>query len=155
MELIRNDWKLKSIHRLVLQSNTYRQSSKVDANANLIDPDNRWLSRHSSKQLDSESPRDAILFASGHLNQKLYGPGIRPFIPVAAIRQQHTSLGEQVEAVFVRTLARLPSARERSRALEFLKSAQGDATASANASEDRLADLCHALFMSNELVCID
>ncbi|MEL7336170.1 MAG: DUF1549 and DUF1553 domain-containing protein, partial [Planctomycetota bacterium] len=64
-ELIRNDWKLKSIHRLILRSNTYRQSSRIDPQRNQLDPDNRWLSRQNAKRLDSEATRDAILFSSG------------------------------------------------------------------------------------------
>lgn len=83
-ELVRNRWNLKSIHRLILQSNTYRQSSRPNGSSS-IDPTNRWLSRRRSKRLDSEATRDAILAASGRLNRKLHGPAIRPFIPTAAM----------------------------------------------------------------------
>ncbi len=83
-ELIRNDWKLKPIHRLILGSNTYRQSSQRVGSAD-ADPTNRWLSYRKSKRLDSEAVRDAILAASGRLNRELYGSAIRPYIPVSAM----------------------------------------------------------------------
>ena len=83
-ELIRNDWKLKSIHRLILRSNTYRQSSQRNESSEL-DPTNRWLSFRKPMRLDSEATRDAILTVSGRLNRKLHGPAIRPFIPTSAM----------------------------------------------------------------------
>ncbi len=83
-ELVRNEWKLKSIHRLILTSNVYRQSSQRSQFSKL-DPAGRWLSYRKSKRLDSEATRDAILAVSGRLNRQLHGPAIRPFIPAAAM----------------------------------------------------------------------
>ena len=91
-ELIRQNWSLKALHRLILQSRAWRQSSQLKnpqdaalaedwANRLLIDPDNRLLSRQSRKRLDGESVRDTMLFVSARLNEKMGGPGIRPPLP--------------------------------------------------------------------------
>lgn len=84
-KLIRNEWKLKSIHRLILNSSTYQQSSAFDPDKHRLEPANKLLWRRLSKRLDAESIRDAILTVSGRLNTAMYGPGIRPFIPTAAM----------------------------------------------------------------------
>lgn len=84
-ELIRNGWKQKAIHRLILNSNTYRQSHKYKARAADIDPENRLLWRKTPRRLDAEAMRDAVLAASGRLNVDMYGPPIRPFVPSSAM----------------------------------------------------------------------
>lgn len=77
-ELIVRDWSLKSLHRLILMSDTYRQSARVGADeAELTtDPDNRLLWRHSKRRLTGEEIRDAMLFASGTLNDRLRGESV-------------------------------------------------------------------------------
>ncbi len=68
-------WKLKDLHRLILTSATYRQMSNVrSVAAEELDSDNRLLWRANMRRLDGESTRDAMLAASGALNQKLGGP---------------------------------------------------------------------------------
>ena len=76
-ELIRNGWRLKPIHRLLLTSKAYQLSSEVgDSPALERDPDNRFLWRMTRKRRDAEALRDAILAASGQLNLKGGGPGV-------------------------------------------------------------------------------
>lgn len=76
---------LKAIHRQICCSATYRQGSVGQARsdfylkANQIDSGNKLLWRQSARRLDGESLRDAVLFASGCLNSKMYGPGFRDF----------------------------------------------------------------------------
>lgn len=84
-ELIRNQWRMKSIHRLILKSNTYRQC--VDASSKGIDDIGKTgpFVRRAPRRLDSEATRDAILAASGRLNRKMFGPAIRPYVPTAAM----------------------------------------------------------------------
>lgn len=79
-ELVRQDWRLKSIHRLIVTSNAYRQRSRLDEGhrelAQRIDPAGRLLSRRQPKRLDGESIRDAMLAASGTLNREMFGPAV-------------------------------------------------------------------------------
>ncbi len=72
---IANGWRLKPIHRLIVLSATYRQSSRLDAKAQAVDRDNRLLWRLSPRRLEAESIRDAILATSGRLDPRMGGPG--------------------------------------------------------------------------------
>jgi len=71
-------WSLKHVHRLIVLSATYRQSSDVSERALGADPDNRLLSRAPRLRLEAEILRDQILKASGLLSEKMYGPPVRP-----------------------------------------------------------------------------
>ena len=75
-------WSIKAMHRLILHSSTYRQSSGVrNATANEIDPDSRLLWRFNRRRLTAEELRDAMLSVSGRLNEAAGGPSI--MLPVA------------------------------------------------------------------------
>jgi hypothetical protein len=78
-DLIASGGRLKALHRRILLSNVYRQSSRLDAKAAAKDADNRLLWRFSPRRLEAESIRDAMLEASGNLNSQMGGPGFRPF----------------------------------------------------------------------------
>ena len=65
---VEGGWRLKPIHRLIVLSSTYRQSSRLDEKAQAIDRDNRLLWRVSPRRLEAESIRDTILATSGRLN---------------------------------------------------------------------------------------
>ncbi len=82
-ELIRQGWRLKPLHRLILTSNLYRQSSRHPRVADYArrDPDNRYLWRAHYRRLEAEALRDAMLQASGELNQVGGGPGFRDALP--------------------------------------------------------------------------
>lgn len=67
-------WSLKELHRLILCSRVYRQTSAPSDAALAIDPHNMFLWRYPLRRLDAESLRDAILAASGLLDNKMYGP---------------------------------------------------------------------------------
>ena len=71
-------WSLKRLHRLVVTSATYRQSSAVSAEALKRDPLNVLLARQSRLRLEAEIVRDGALAASGLLNRTVGGPSIRP-----------------------------------------------------------------------------
>ena len=75
-EFMDNGWSLKHLHRLIMTSHTWRQSSLRDADRERIDPDNLWLSRASLRRLEAETLRDALLTVSGQINPKLDGPPI-------------------------------------------------------------------------------
>lgn len=73
-----NNWSLKSLHRLIVTSAVYRQSSIVEP-ANLKkDPYNVFLSRQSRVRLDAEGVRDVFLAASGLVDQRIGGQSVRP-----------------------------------------------------------------------------
>ncbi len=78
-DLVRSGWSLKALHRRILLSRTYRQSSRFDKKAASVDADNRLLWRFSPRRLEAESVRDAMLAASGDLNREMHGPSFRPF----------------------------------------------------------------------------
>jgi hypothetical protein len=70
---MRQGWSLKQLHRLLLMSAAWRQSSTItDAGAEL-DPDNRYYSRRSVLRLTAESLRDRVLATTGQLDRQLYG----------------------------------------------------------------------------------
>jgi hypothetical protein len=75
-------WSLKAIHRLMVTSSTYRQSSMtVSDRAALVDPDNTLLSRFNRRRVEAEAVRDAVLAVSGRLNPEVHGLPIFPPLP--------------------------------------------------------------------------
>jgi hypothetical protein len=81
-ELVARGWSLKAMHRLIVTSAAYRQSSRPRSPAEReADPENRWLSGQNRRRLDGEAIRDALLAASGRLNPALGGPGVFPPLP--------------------------------------------------------------------------
>jgi mono/diheme cytochrome c family protein len=72
---VASGWRLKPIHRLIVTSAAYRQSSRLDPASQEIDRDNRLLGRMNPRRLEAESIRDAILAASGRLDTRMGGPG--------------------------------------------------------------------------------
>ncbi|MDP1587759.1 MAG: DUF1553 domain-containing protein, partial [Prosthecobacter sp.] len=72
-EFMREGWSLKHLHRLIMTSRTYRQSSTRDEKRDLIDPDNTLLSRMNVRRLEAEILRDSLLAISGRLNPKIGG----------------------------------------------------------------------------------
>jgi mono/diheme cytochrome c family protein len=71
-------WSLKHLHRLIVTSATYRQSSKARPDLAIIDPNNKLLARQNRLRLDAEIVRDVALTASGLLNPKIGGPSVFP-----------------------------------------------------------------------------
>ena len=84
-EFVARRWSVKSLHRLIMTSSTYRQSSRWDAEAAKADPGNRLLWRFSPRRIEAENVRDSILVVSGSLNREMGGPGIYPRIDRAVI----------------------------------------------------------------------
>jgi hypothetical protein len=78
-------WSVKQLHRLIVLSQTYRQSSADRTDALAADPDNRLLWKFTRQRLDFEAIRDAMLAVSGLLDTKLGGPAVdlarEPFVP--------------------------------------------------------------------------
>jgi cytochrome c553 len=80
-EFVRNGWHLKPLHRLLMTSATYRQSSRADGKALAVDHDNRLLWRFSPRRLEAEEVRDSILTLSGRLERRMGGPGYYLWLP--------------------------------------------------------------------------
>lgn len=76
-KIIDNDWRLKPIHRLIMLSETYQQSSVHRDKAAQVDSNNRLLWRFATRRLSAEEIRDTLLFVSGKLNLKMGGSGFR------------------------------------------------------------------------------
>jgi hypothetical protein len=73
-EFVQRGWSIKALHRLMMTSSTYRQSSTVTAALEKIDPDNVLLSRMPLKRMDAEPLYDSLLMISGQLDDARYGP---------------------------------------------------------------------------------
>ncbi len=74
-EFIRGGWSVKRLHRLILTSETYRQSGRINEAAQKVDADCRLLWRFPSRRLEAEAIRDSMLQASGVLNLAMGGRG--------------------------------------------------------------------------------
>jgi hypothetical protein len=86
-ELVAANWRLKSLHKLILMSQAYRAASSGNAEAFAhaealkVDPLNDSLWRFDMRRLSAEQLRDSIHVASGAFNPKMFGPGVYPAIP--------------------------------------------------------------------------
>jgi hypothetical protein len=78
-EFVTRGWSVKAIHRLIVTSATYRQSSATGERGRGIDADARLLWRYSPRRLEAEVIRDAMLAVAGNLNLKMAGPGFDLF----------------------------------------------------------------------------
>jgi hypothetical protein len=81
-EFVRQGWSIKQLHRLIMNSETYKEGSTFYNAANAAkDPDNIFLWRYPLRRLDGEIIRDVILSASGQINLEAGGPPFFPSIP--------------------------------------------------------------------------
>ena len=78
LELIERKWSIKQLHRLIVTSATYRQSSRVTPDLLARDAENRLLARGPRVRLEAEQIRDSALTAAGLLSAKMYGPSVFP-----------------------------------------------------------------------------
>jgi len=72
-DFVSSGWKLKRLHKLIMTSTAYRQSSARDVAKAEIDPDDRLYWRMPVRRLDAEAVRDRVLATSGALNRKMFG----------------------------------------------------------------------------------
>ena len=77
-EFVKSGWSLKKMHRMILLSNVYRQSSQILPGTQKSDPSNKLLSRMNRIRLEGEALRDSILTVSGRLNLQMGGPSVYP-----------------------------------------------------------------------------
>ena len=81
-EFIRSDWDVKALHKLIVMSATYQQSSKVTPELREKDPENRLLARGARFRMQAELIRDNALAVSGFLNDEIGGKSVFPYQPV-------------------------------------------------------------------------
>ncbi|MBL8890145.1 MAG: PSD1 domain-containing protein [Planctomycetaceae bacterium] len=105
-EFMANGWSLKWLHRQIVSSRTFQQSSTLEteepvsigkpesgrASTLETDPDNRWLGRMTLRRLDAESVRDSILVASGRIRLEVGGPSV----PVAEDDEGKAVIGTRI-----------------------------------------------------------
>jgi hypothetical protein len=110
-EFVRQGWSIKSMHRLMMKSNTYRQASTVTPRHEQFDPGNRLLSRMPLRRMEAEELRDSLLWVAGQLDDTRFGPaeavkarpdglvlsGKRRSIYVQQLRKQPPSLLESFD----------------------------------------------------------
>ncbi len=77
-EFMETGWSMKQLHRRIVTSQTYRQSSAELPEAVAIDPRNIWLGRQSRVRVDAEIVRDMILSTSGVMTPRVGGPPVHP-----------------------------------------------------------------------------
>ncbi|MBK9166161.1 MAG: DUF1553 domain-containing protein [Bryobacterales bacterium] len=112
---VADGWSLKKLHRRILLSTTYRQSSRYEEAAARVDPRNTLLWRFSPRRLEGEAIRDSMLQVAGRLNTKMHGPGVFPPLPVGVMtrggwsRELDASEAERRSIyIFVRRNTRYP-----------------------------------------------
>ncbi len=99
-EFMARKWSLKELHRLIVTSATYRQTSKSRADLQTVDARNRLLARQNRLRLEAEVVRDVALSASGLLSPKIGGPSVYPPQPAGVYsftqvpREWKASMGE-------------------------------------------------------------
>jgi len=91
-EFVARGWRLKEMHRLIMNSAVYQQASRHpdEVRARTIDPQNRLLWKFSVRRLSAEEMRDSMLFVSGSLRERAGGPA--------------AELGEPVRSVYLKVL---------------------------------------------------
>jgi hypothetical protein len=76
VQFMQNGWSIKQLHRMIMLSATYQQSSQASAKAMQDDADNKWVSHQNRQRLDFEAMRDSLLFAAGELDRTIGGRSV-------------------------------------------------------------------------------
>ena len=87
-EFIAQNWSFKKLHKLILMSAAYKQSSRANPIGLAKDPQNDSFWRFDMRRLDAEEVRDSILAVSGSINLTLFGPPIYPEVPKEVLATQ-------------------------------------------------------------------
>ena len=113
--LVADGWSLKKLHRRIMLSSVYQQSSAFSEVSAKADPDNKLLWRFGRRRLEGETIRDAMLAVSGRLNVKMGGPSVFPPLPPGVVTRGGWKKDEDASEasrrsvyVFVRRNTRYP-----------------------------------------------
>ena len=85
-EFVRQGWSIKRMHRLILTSAAYQQSTRTGKETLKRDPTNELFSRMNRQRLEGEIIRDSLLAISSRLSPKMGGPGVFPPVPIEATK---------------------------------------------------------------------
>jgi len=115
-QFIRDGWSLKKLHRLIMLSSTYQQTSAQRDPAAKLDPDNKLLWRYPLHRLEGEVIRDSALEVAGLLNPKMGGPSVFPELPTGMpaprggwkVNAEESERNRRSVYVFVRRNTRYP-----------------------------------------------
>lgn len=80
-EFVKQGWSVKKLHRNIVLSSVYRQSSDYREDVYKADPQNQWLAVFPHKRMEAEQIRDSLLVAAGKLNNKVGGPSVYAPLP--------------------------------------------------------------------------
>ncbi|RZO18903.1 MAG: DUF1553 domain-containing protein [Verrucomicrobiaceae bacterium] len=105
-DFVIHGWDLKRLHKIIVSSKTYKQSSTRRSEIEKIDPDNHLFGRSNMKRLEAESIRDSLLMISGKLDSSIGGPSI----PVTKNNEGKSVLSNENgrRSIFVQVQRRLP-----------------------------------------------
>jgi hypothetical protein len=87
-EFVASGWRFKPLHRMIVLSQTYQQSSSFSPEAARIDPRATYLWRWRPRRIEAETIRDAMLAVSGRLNPRMGGPSFYPTLPREVLEGQ-------------------------------------------------------------------
>lgn len=87
---VKEGWSVKKLHRQILLSSVYRQSSNHRDDAFKADPENKLLAVFPRRRLDAEQIRDSLLVASGRIENRLGGPAVLPPLPANVVAGNNT-----------------------------------------------------------------
>ncbi len=90
VDFVENGWRIKRLHKCIVMSRTYRQSSIRTGALQSIDPDNRLYGRMSIRRMDAEVIRDSMLQSAGVLNTSMGGPSV----PVSEDAEGRAKIGK-------------------------------------------------------------
>ena len=96
-EFIDRGWSVKQMHRLIVMSATYRQSSVARSELASTDPNNRWLARQQPLRFSADQVRDAALSVSGLLNDRRGGPSVFPPQPDVVAKEGFSNVWKTSE----------------------------------------------------------
>ena len=100
-ELVRTNWDVKAMHRLILTSSTFRQSSHVTDELQARDPDNRLLARGPRLRLSAAAIRDQALAISKLMCQTMGGPSVKPYQPAGLWKELSFGTGKTTVDFYV------------------------------------------------------
>lgn len=113
-DFVKNGWRIKRLHRMIVLSSTFQQSTLHRAEAAQVDPENKLYWKSDRRRLDGELIRDSALQVAGILNPKMGGPSIHPELPPGMPKSGWKFTPEEEERnrrsvyVFVKRNARYP-----------------------------------------------
>jgi len=86
---VENDWSVKKMHRMIMLSSTYQQSSAYQSAGAKADPENKLMWRYPRHRIEGEALRISMLLTSGLLNPKMGGPGVHPPLPPGTVPMRY------------------------------------------------------------------